>query len=170
MMVLQPPRHCSQALPVYVHAQKSSGWCEIRPHLYALAGQGAVVRHEVAEALGIAETTLTRLLASTSVGPGKAVVARAEAWLKARAAGQAAPVADIAEASTRHAVPKSNGVQPVQLSPEQCDHLALHMQHDLAGLRSTGIARDVIEQAVAGQPIEHRVVRQLARFLAPEAS
>jgi hypothetical protein len=50
------------------------------------------------------------------------------------------------------------GPKPINGSPEQRNRLALLFQHDLVGLRhGTGLTRDTIERAVAGEPLDHLV-------------
>ena len=126
-------------------------WAELRPRMRALIECG-VTEQEIADGIGIARSTLRRLLSRVKREPGQALIARTTAWLEAR------------EKATSAAAP---GEETDRLSPEQRDRLAFFLQHDAEGVRrAAGISRDVIDQAVAGEvPIDRAVIARLKEYL-----
>jgi hypothetical protein len=147
-------------------------WDALRRRLRELVNRDRKGRIEVALHLGVAVTTLARLLGPNSDGPGIAVIERAEAWLSA-AKGVASidtlPLASNGAASA-HAEPTAgNDASPLpqhRLSVAQRERLAAFASLDPMELRrKAGVTPEVVDQAVAGQDLATEIIERLAAFL-----
>jgi hypothetical protein len=131
-------------------------WAELRPRLRAQLA-GGVPEQEIAAALGIATTTLHRLMTRARRGASAAVIARATAWL-------AAHETDVSPGTTENA-------SADRLSTEQRERLAFLAQHDQSEIRREAhVTRAQLEQAVAGEALDPAVVLRLSDLLSGRPS
>jgi hypothetical protein len=128
-------------------ASPDSRWTELRPRLRALLAQGHSPQ-TVADGIGIAPSTLRRLLSKVQREPSPALIARATAFL-------ANPAAD-----------SSTTLPADRLSQEQAAKLAFLAQHDRGICRDTHITRAQLEAAVAGERLDPAIVTRLTGLLA----
>jgi hypothetical protein len=148
-----PPRLAAQRAEA--PSPTNTRWAELRPRTRALIESG-VTEQEIADGLGIAPSTLRRLLTRVRREPSEAVIARATAWLAAREAVDARP--DSRE--------RTHLEQPDRLSVDQRERLNFLAERDPIGTRrEAGLTRSQLEQAVAGEALDPAVVVQLTGFL-----
>jgi hypothetical protein len=143
-------------------------WEGLRPRLREVASEGPGARREVAEALGLAETTLSRMLTPHHTGPGVDVLAKAEAWLATRSTSATAPAGGDHPDSCHPSPPFGNGAAASRsrnkLSRTEREALAGHLELDPAGVRRwAGVTRELAEKAIVGQDLP---VEAAARFAA----
>lgn len=146
-------RSQASRLPTRMAPSGGARWTDLRPRLRALV-KGGVTEQEIADGIGIALSTLRRLLTKVKKAPSPGIIARTAAWLVAHepsGAGDAAPV-----------VPGAD-----HLPVSERDKLSMWATHDREGLRRDAhISRDELERAIAGEPLDPAIIMRLNEVLA----
>jgi hypothetical protein len=109
----------------------------------------------MADGLGIAPSTLHRILTGVRRGPSPRIVAQAAAWLSAHEAD------DISRGNASE--------QAARLSTEQRERLAFLAQHQPEIRRDAHVSRAELEAAIAGEALEPAVIVRLSGLLLGEA-
>jgi len=159
----------------------TSRWEPLRVRLRELAGNTPAGREAVARSIGLSPTTLTKLLAPGSSGPGAAILDRAQAWLASYSQapeGSLVTLGDPQSASrdTPDAKPndrdpahrRAGPLHPNKLTTQQSEALGLLLSLDQRAIRKAGVAPELAERAAAGQAVPVEVVERLVAFLARE--
>jgi hypothetical protein len=168
--VLVSTHHPHAGPPGPVNAS-AGRWDQLRPQLRAAAA-GPVGLRQVAQALGLAESTLSRMLTPHHTGPGTAILAKAEAWLTSRDSPTRASDAVSRPVSGNGAAPRDpprRSGPNNKLSRAEREQLAGYLALDPAGVRQgAGVTAELAEKAVAGQDLAPEIVARLGAYVAGE--
>jgi hypothetical protein len=161
--------------PAAIASPASSRWEPLRQRLRALAGTTPGGREAVAGAIGLSPTTFSKFLAPSSAGPGAQVIVRAQRWVDSHLeAAKESPSARRPRPdhpkTTPQARPEANGHDPDrlpvnQLTPQQCDALAMVINLDPRALRRVGVSIELGERATSGGAVPEEIIARLAGLL-----